>query len=246
MADDSEVRVDVDGGVAVLLLDAPARRNALTLDLAAQLVAACDRIDADESVGGVVVTGGPFFCAGAHRDVLAEAAHDPASDRAYHALGLVYHAFVRVGELQPPTIAAVRGGAVGAGVNLALATDLRIVAHDARIVAGFTRLGLHPGGGHFTLAARTGGRETAAALGIFGAEIDGRRAVELGVAWESLPDDAVEARAVELARAVAGDPALARRVARTMRMELGPPGVSWQVALETERAAQMWSLRRQA
>lgn len=242
-----EVRLEIGGGVASLVLAAPDRRNALTPAMAAELVEACETIDDDESVGAVVVTGeGGFFCAGAHRDTLLGAGADPASDRSYRELGSVYRAFARVGELAPPTIAAVRGAAVGAGVNLALATDLRIVADDARIIAGFLGLGIHPGGGHFTLASRTGGREAAAAMGLFGEEVSGARAAEIGMAWEAVPAGEVESRSHELARRAGVDPDLARKAAATMRLELGPPAVGWAVALEAERAAQMWSLRRKA
>ena len=242
-----EVRVETDEGVARLVLDAPARRNALTVAMAQELVAACEEIDADPGVGAVVVCGADGqFCAGADRDTLLGTGSDPAAPDAYDAVGWIYRAFVRVGELEPPTIAAVRGAAVGAGVNLMLATDLRVVAHDARIVSGFSKLGIHPGGGHFTLALRAAGRESAAAVGLFGEELSGARAAELGMAWEALDSEEVEARALELARRAAADPELARRTARSMRLQVGPPGVSWPVALEAERAAQMWSLRRAA
>ena len=70
-----------DGGVAVLTLNAPARRNALTVEMAEALIAACEEIDADVAVGAVIVRGeGGYFCAGGDRDVLADAGRDP-SDR---------------------------------------------------------------------------------------------------------------------------------------------------------------------
>ncbi len=232
------------GGVATLVLDAPGRRNALTTAMARAVVAACDELDADPSVGAVVVSGGPFFCAGADRAVLAEAGADPAAPAAYADIGAIYRAFERVGELAAPTIAAVRGGAVGAGLNLLLATDLRIVARDARLVSGFLPIGLHPGGGHGLLLARGAGRETAAALALFGARIDGTRAVELGLAWAAVDDADVDATALELAEVPGADPELARATARSVRAEQGPPALPWRAAVELERAAQMWSLRR--
>jgi enoyl-CoA hydratase len=239
-----EVRMERRGGVAVLVLDAPERRNALTVAMAREVVAACDELDADPSVGAVVVAGGPFFCAGADRAVLAEAATDPAAPASYAALGEIYRAFQRVGELQPPTIAAVRGGAVGAGMNLLLAADLRVVARDARLVSGFLPIGIHPGGGHGHLLARAAGREAAAALALFGARLDGARALELGLAWAAPADAEVEAAALELAAVPGEDPELARATARSLRAEQGPPALPWPAALELERAAQMWSLRR--
>lgn len=240
-----ELTLDVGDGVAVMTLCAPERRNAFSLEMADAMVAACEEIDADPSVGAVVVRGeGPYFCAGADRAQLAAAGADPAEPGLYREMGRIYSAFARVGALEPPTIAAVRGGAVGAGLNLALATDLRIVAEDATLLSGFQQIGIHPGGGHSALLSRAVGRETANALQLFGASISGMRAVELGLAWAAVPADAVEPTALDLARVPAKDPELARRTARSMRTIAGPPAIPWPAALDLERASQMWSLRR--
>jgi enoyl-CoA hydratase len=232
-------------GVALLTLEAPARRNALTPRMAEELVRACEELDADRSVGAVVVRGaGGFFCAGGDRDTLAAVGRDPADPDQFTALGTIYAAFARVGALEPPTIAAVRGGAVGAGLNLMLATDLRIVAAGARLVAGFQQLGLHPGGGHGALMGRSAGREATAAMALFGEPIDGGRAAALGLAWAAVGDEDVEPAALELAARAGADPELSRRAAWSMRTELGPPPLSWPAALELERSSQMWSMRR--
>jgi enoyl-CoA hydratase len=242
----SEVRLEVADGVATIMLSAPERRNALTAPLAREIVEACEAVDSNEAVGAAVVTGEGGFCAGASRDLLRAATEDPTREPVRSELHLVYESFARVGRLTVPSIAAVTGAAVGAGVNLLLATDLRIVATDARIVTGFLRLGLHPGGGHFALLGRLADREAVAALGMFGEEIDGARACELGLAWQSLPEEQVLPRALELARRAARDPELARVMTESLRLELGPPGISWPAALEVETAAQAWSLRRAA
>ena len=236
-----------DGNVGVLTLAAPQRRNAFRTEMVEELLQACDEIDADLTVGAVVLKAlGESFCAGADRQLLADAGRDPAQPDNFRDLGMAYRAFVRIGALLAPSIAAVRGHAVGAGVNLMLSTDLRIVAEEARIITGFRRIGIHPGGGHFALLGRLAGREAAAALGVFGLEITGRQAKELGLAWEALPEPAVEPRAMELATNVAGDPELARATIRSMRIELGPPPLSWEAAVEVEKAMQMWSLRRKS
>jgi enoyl-CoA hydratase len=184
------------------------------------------------------------FCSGADRGLLARAGEDPAESERFDSVGAVYETLARVGTLPVPTVAAVRGAAVGAGVNLFRAADLRIVAANARIIAGFLLIGIHPGGGHFTLLARLGGREAASAIGLFGEEISGERARDLQLAWDAVADDEVEPRALELAKRVARDPELARRAVASLRDQLGPPAVSWPAALAMERAAQMWSLRR--
>ncbi|HEY4408564.1 MAG TPA: enoyl-CoA hydratase-related protein [Acidimicrobiia bacterium] len=240
----SEIELSVDGHVAVITLAASDRRNALTPQMAADLVEVCGEVDRNADVGAVVVTGGPYFCAGAHRDTLANTGADPVGEPNFSNLTVVYRSFMRVGELEVPTVAAVRGGAVGAGINLVLSTDLRVVADDARLMAGFLRIGLHPGGGFFVLGGRTAGREATAALGLFGEELSGRRAAELGMAWASVPDGDVEGKAMELAARAGADPDLARKATRSFRNELGPPMATWNLALDAERSAQMWSLRR--
>jgi enoyl-CoA hydratase len=127
-----------------------------------------------------------------------------------------------------------------------MATDLRVMARDARLISGFGKLRLHPGGGHFALLARQGARETAAAMGLFHQQVDGERAVELGLAWTAVDADAVEETAMELARTAARDPELSRAIVRSFRLETGPPALSWEAALQSERASQMWSFRRRA
>jgi enoyl-CoA hydratase len=236
-----------DGGVAILSLNAPERRNALTVAMAEELVEACEELDADRDVGAVVVRGeGGFFCAGGDRATLEAAGRDPADPKVYAGLGAVYRSFARVGELEAPTVAAVRGGAVGAGLNLMLATDVRIVARDAKIISGFIPIGLHPGGGHSALLGRTGSREAASAMALFGERIDGDLAADVGLAWAAVDDADVEATAVDLAGRAGADPELARRTAASLRTVLGPPPLPWPAALELERASQMWSMRRKA
>ncbi len=242
-----EVVLEILDGVAVITLNAPDRRNALTVAMAGELIAACETIDADPSVGGVVVRGaGGYFCAGGDRATLAAAGQDPAAPDAFDGMSTIYRSFARVGELEPPTVAAVVGGAVGAGLNLALATDLRVVADDATLLSGFVPIGLHPGGGHTALLGRLGARESTAALTLFGERLTGSQLVERGLAWRALPAAEVDEEAVDLARVPGADPQLARRTARSMRAVLGPPAIPWETALELERAAQMWSMRRKA
>src|SRR5829696_9971083 len=110
---------DGAGAVATLTLNNPDERNTLTAPMVAEIVGAMDGFEADESVGAVVVTGTPpAFCAGANLGNLREA--DGAS------LGNVYEGFLRIARSPLPTLAAVNGAAVGAGMNMALGCDVRI------------------------------------------------------------------------------------------------------------------------
>ena len=239
-----QVHLERRDGVAVLTVDSVEVKNGLTPEMGRQLAGLCDEIDADPEIGAAVVKGaGGTFCSGADRRRW-QPGSDQAEDATYKESGAVYGAFMRVGSLQVPTIAAVRGAAVGAGLNLMLATDLRIVATDARLLSGFLKIGLHPGGGFFTIAGRTAGREATAAMGLFSEEIDGARAEQIGLAWRAVPDGEVEDLAFSLAALPGKDPELSRQAVRSFRTELGPPGIGWEAALHFERATQMWSQRR--
>ncbi|WP_254920608.1 enoyl-CoA hydratase/isomerase family protein [Blastococcus mobilis] len=152
MAGSGEVLLGVDGGVAVVTLNAPDRRNALTPAMVDELIATFDEVDAKPQVGALVVRAeGKSFCAGGDIATLTSAGKDPAAPEAYEGMGKIYDSFYRLGQVKVPTVAAVRGSAVGAGMNMLLATDLRIVAKDARLFAGFLKRGMHPGGGHFVI-----------------------------------------------------------------------------------------------
>jgi enoyl-CoA hydratase len=105
-------------------------------------------------------------------------------------------------------------------------------------------VGIHPGGGFFHLLGRCGGREAAAALGVFGEECSGREATRLGIAWRSVEDQEVEELATDMARQASRDPMLARETIATLRSELGPPAVGWESAQQMERGRQMWSVGR--
>ncbi|MGY1915885.1 enoyl-CoA hydratase/isomerase family protein [Blastococcus sp. SYSU DS0973] len=247
MAGTGEVQLEVDGGVAIVTLNAPDRRNALTPGMADELIATFDEVDAKPEVGALVIRGvGKSFCAGGDVATLTSAGKDPAAPDAYEGMGKIYDSFYRLGQVKVPTVAAVRGSAVGAGMNMLLATDLRIIARDARLLAGFLRRGMHPGGGHFVILSRLIGREAAAAMALFGEEINGAKAVELGLAWDAPDDAAVEDRARELAARVAADPELARAAVNNFRKEAVNGAIPWDVAMQSERPAQMWSMRRSA
>ncbi|HEY0521089.1 MAG TPA: enoyl-CoA hydratase-related protein, partial [Ilumatobacteraceae bacterium] len=121
----SLVVVSRSEGVATLTLNNPAERNTLTAAMVDEIVAAMNDIESDESVGAIVVTGAPpAFCAGANLGNLAEAGEA--------SLGAIYEGFLRIARSPLPTLAAVNGAAVGAGMNLALGCDVRVAARRAR------------------------------------------------------------------------------------------------------------------
>jgi enoyl-CoA hydratase len=232
----TRVRLDArDHGVRLITLTDPERRNAMGEAMGAELIATCQTVLEDADARAVVVTGeGTAFCAGADLPALFGDADRPTAE--IHArLQHYYRAFLAVRELPLPTIAAVNGPAVGAGLNLALACDLRVAAPTALFAATFTRIGLHPGGGCTWFLVQALGASRAFRTLLLGEEIDAAQAVAWGLA-EGPDSDSVTA-ALELAgRFAKVDPQLARHVKRAVAIavETGDLGAT----LEYETWAQ--------
>lgn len=239
------VTLTVEAGLARITLDGPTTRNSLDRESAAALVDACAAVDADGSVGVAVITGaGGAFCSGAARGALAGLGDAPA-DRMYTELSYLYSAFERVGRMAVPTIARIEGPAVGAGLNLALAADLRIAAPTARLISGFAAIGIHPGGGHLHLLSRLAGRQTAAAMGVFARPMSAAEAKAAGLVWDVADNDNLDTLVDEAAAPLRTDPELARALKTSL--QLTTSGVdAWSAATEVERARQMWSLTRKS
>jgi enoyl-CoA hydratase len=234
----SELHIAVDAGVATVTLDAPDRRNAFTLDLVDEVVAGLDRIESDPSVGAVVVTGQPpAFCSG------ADLSHLGTSQR--EGLLRIYDGFLRVARSPLPTIAAVNGPAVGAGLNLALACDVILAGTSARFDTRFLKLGLHPGGGHTWMLRRRVGPQAAAALVLFGAVVDGPEAERIGLAWRCVPDGELLPTATALAATAASTP---RELLTKVKETLADVAVltTHADAVEREVDPQVWSVNQPA
>lgn len=238
------VSLQVEGTAAILTLDDAATRNALTQETAVQFLAGLSAVQNNGDVAALVLRGANgAFCSGAARPLLAAAGENPADPLVLAALGKVYECFVAVGTLDVPVIACMRGAAVGAGVNLALAADVRIVSTTTKLLSGFLKIGLHPGGGHFLLLDRIAGPQTSVAMTLLGEEVVGQRLVDLGLAWEALPDEEVDARGLELAQRCT-DPELVRAAMGTFRAQASSRQLPWATALKAEQAAQLWSMGR--
>ena len=178
-------------GVATIELDDPKRANALSLGLSEELRDTMDALAADAGVNAVVLTGaGKAFCAGADLSQLGESRGE--------GLRAIYDGFLSVAESPLATVAAVNGPAVGAGLNLALACDVRLAGPRARFDCRFPELGIHPGGGHTWMLQRIVGPQAAAAMLLFGEVLGATEAVDAGLAWEATDGD-VAGRAVEMA-----------------------------------------------
>jgi enoyl-CoA hydratase len=211
------VLFQVQEHVALVTVNDPDRRNAVTSDISTGLRTTVAQAEADPQVNVVIVTGaGKAFCAGADLSALGAAAEE--------GLHRLYDGFLAVADCALPTIAAVNGAAVGAGLNLALACDVRIAGPHALFDARFQKLGIHPGGGMTWMLQRAAGPQVARAALLFGMRFDAEAAVRHGVAL-SLADDPVAA-AFELAAGPASAPReVVIATKATMRATVSPGAI---------------------
>jgi enoyl-CoA hydratase len=235
------VEVEQHDQVAVVRLVDRERRNAMTLPMVDEIVATFDALEADDTTGAVVVTGAPpAFCSGADVAALGALSERDSHEGRGEVRG-IYEGFLRVLRSSLPTVAAVNGPAVGAGMNLALACDVRIAGASARFDTRFLKIGLHPGGGHTWMLERAVGPQTAAAMVLFGKALDGRRAEATGLAWECVDDDALLGRAIEFAAGAAAVPKeLSARTKESLRRVPWQPDFDAAIAFEVHHQA--WSL----
>jgi 2-(1,2-epoxy-1,2-dihydrophenyl)acetyl-CoA isomerase len=210
----------VSEGVAVLTMNRPTRRNALSQPMLTALADQLGRFDADESVRCVVLTGaGGAFCAGGDVKGMAAAPttsegdrHGRTLDGAIHAQRLNQRATSgRLWSMAKPTIAAIAGPAAGAGLALALACDLRYAVEGAVLTTAFARVGLAGDYGGTWFLTRLVGTGRAKELYLFSERISADRAVELGIVNDVFPADEFEASVMARARQLAQGPSLAYR-----------------------------------
>ena len=234
----SEPRVDVaigEDGVVTLTLDDLAKKNAMSEALGDALVAAVAGLRQRADVRAVVVTGaGSAFCAGGDLAMLERLRQSSFAQARAHMLAF-YARYLSLLDLEVPTIAAVRGPAIGAGLCVACACDLVVVAEDATLAFNFVGLGLHPGMGATVLLARKVGEQRAAELMLTGRRFRGVEAGAFGLAVAVVEDAAVLARAQALAAQIArNSPAAVRELKQSLVIDRD----LLQVALEREASAQ--------
>jgi enoyl-CoA hydratase len=225
-------------GIVSLTLNDPARGNVLSRALCEELIAAVRAANDDSAARLILIRAhGRAFCAGADlEDLKAAAGGDTAAVQA------VYDAFMAVADSPLPTVALVQGPAVGAGMNLALACDVRFVTGDARFDTRFLQIGLHPGGGHAWMLQRAVGWQQAARLLLLGQVADAGEALRLGLAAARIDDEALLLAACS--KAAAAPRELLLRTKLTMRLAAG--GQTHDEAYRHETGQQLWSLRQEA
>ena len=230
----ADIEVTRSESIATVTINRPQRKNAVTGDMWAQLAETFRSLAADTEVRCVVITGaGGEFCSGA--DLAARS----ASGKPMHQLAAMRHvndAALSLHRMPQPTIAKVRGVAVGAGCNMALGCDLVIASETARFSEIFAKRGLSLDFGGSWILPRRVGLHRAKELALFGDIISAADARELGLVNRVLPDGELDAFVDEWAKRLAAGPPIA--LALTKRMLNNAMNVTMEEALDDEGAAQ--------
>jgi len=236
----AEVREASGRRVAVVTLDLPARRNSMSGAMTASWVELMAALRDDDELAAVVVTGAPpAFSAGGDLSWIVSEPDAPVSDLRARMLAF-YRSWLSVRELEVPSIAAVNGAAVGAGLALALACDLRYAASDARLGVPFTSLGLHPGMATTWSLPQVAGSAVARDLLLTGRVVTGEEAERLGLVSRAVPADAVLDEAVAAAERIAAAAPVATRL--TLQALRGGGHATYEAALQWEALAQATTL----
>ena len=207
------VRVEVDGGVARVVLDRPAQLNAISPELLEDLDGACAAIEADAGVGAVTLTGaGRAFCAGADLKVVQELAPDPERWRGF--MDRWHRVFDRIERLPMPVVAGVHGLALAGGLELTLVCDL--VVADEELGDQHVNFALVAGGGGSQRLPRLIGARRAKELMLLGGWIDARQALAWGLVNRVAPAGAIEETTLGLARELAAKSKAANRTAKLL------------------------------
>lgn len=203
------VRIERVGAVARIMLDEAERRNALTDDVLAELVAAFARIDEDPELRCVVLAGSPrVFASGADLRVMTD------RDAVEMYFGKRAQAWEALARTRTPMVAAVSGFCLGGGLELAMYADLIVASESAVFGLPETQVGLTPGAGGTLLLSRRIGQSVAMEMILAGRTLDAAKAEQLGLVARVSPVEGHLELAIEIAEAIAGRSTVAQRLAR--------------------------------
>jgi 2-(1,2-epoxy-1,2-dihydrophenyl)acetyl-CoA isomerase len=204
------------GAITTLVMNRPHRLNAINNDLATALNEALARISMDPRVHVVVLTGtGRAFCAGGDLGAIAQGRESGDSGSVEPMLRAGMRAVLSMRSMPQPVIAAVNGPAAGAGMNLALAADIRIAADEAVFGQNFAKVGLFPDYGGTFFLPELAGPAAAAELFYTGEMIDSRNALRLGLVNRVVAGTQLESEVRTLATSIANGPQVAIRAMKS-------------------------------
>jgi enoyl-CoA hydratase/carnithine racemase len=203
------VESSLDGHVALLRLNRPEARNALSPELMEELAGELERLDPEPNVRCIVIAGSDeVFAAGADIKAMSERTF---AEALYHPAAAFWK---RLAMVKTPLIAAVSGWALGGGCELALACDMIVASDSARFGQPEINLGIIPGGGGSQRLTRVLGKQRAMEYVLTGKRISAETALELGLVNRVVEGDGWLEAALELAREVAAQPPIAARLAK--------------------------------
>lgn len=226
-----------EGRVRTIVLNRPEKKNALSDELAWGVVRAVQEAQADDSVWVIAITGvGDAFCSGLDLSPAEGPGASPLTDldQFLDDVGWVGR-FLTVMRLEcdKPVVGGINGVAVGAGLSLAMATDVRIAAKSARLIAGYPRIGASPDGGLSWTLSQAIGYERAMRFLLENRTVDGEEAYRLGMVGEVVADNAFAERLSEYCQMLAErSPITARLTKRTLVKATTPIDLVAQVRYE--------------
>src|SRR3954469_3303814 len=237
MASYSHLRVErPHDGVALITLDNPDMRNAMSDEMTSSWVTAIDALAADPSLRAVVVTGeGSAFCSGGNTSWIASEPDATVDDLRSRMLPF-YRAWLSIRSLEVPTIAALNGAAIGAGLCLALACDLRYAATGAKLGVPFVKLGMHAGMGGTYLLPEVVGEAQARDLLLTGRVVDADEALRIGLVSRVLDPATFLDDVLEIAVGIAATAPIASRLTKLALLDGGHADL--ETALQWEAMAQ--------
>jgi enoyl-CoA hydratase/carnithine racemase len=198
-------------GIGTILLNRPHRKNAFTLEMIDEWAGILASARTDPDVRVIVLTGaGDAFCSGVDLSSMTGERPGPL-ERKEHLTDHIHRIPYALEDLDKPVIAAINGVAVGAGLDMALMCDMRIIARSARLSEGYIRVGLVPGDGGCYYLPRLVGQAKALELLLTGDFIDADEAARVGIANHVVDDDDLPAATARLARKLADAPPVAVR-----------------------------------
>ena len=244
MADVTHLRLERPSeGVVLLTLDNPDMRNAMSDEMTSSWVAAIDELAADASVRVVVVTGaGSAFCSGGNTGWIASEP-DATVDELRARMMPFYRAWLSIRRLEVPTIAAVNGAAIGAGLCLALACDIRYAAAGAKLGVPFNKLGMHAGMAATWLLPDVVGPAHARDLLLTGRVVEADEALRLGLVSRVTEPDGFLDEVLDTAAAIAATAPIASRLTKIALADGGH--ADFESALQWEALAQPMTLATQ-
>jgi enoyl-CoA hydratase/carnithine racemase len=186
---ESDVLYTVEGSVAILFLNRPRNKNAISLEMVRLLRRFFEEAQRDEAVKGIILTGkGDAFCAGGDVKAMAEGKLR-SWDMKRFLWEEVHRVILMVEDIDKPLLAAVNGDATGAGMGFTLMCDLRVCSERARFAESFIKLGLVAGDGDAYFLPRLIGLGQALELLLTGDLITAEQALQLGIATKVVPHD---------------------------------------------------------